>query len=95
MEMEPKTVFDRVAIAFGAMVIAGATALVAALPLFYILGLFWGTIDGLAELLFWKLPLLLGLFSAFLAFISPGFVIEWAGKVWRGILFLWRLIIGS
>lgn len=87
--------FDRVAIAFGALVIVGAAALVAAVPLFYLLGLFWGEIDGLTALLFWKMPLLLGIVSALFSFISPGFVTEWIGKVWHGILYLWRVVIGS
>lgn len=93
--MESKTIFDRIAIAFGAMVIGGAGALVAALPLFYIIGLFSIETDGVGELLFLKMPILFGIISALVALISPVFAADWIGRVWQGLLYLWRVIVGS
>ena len=88
-------IFDRVAIAFGAMFLGGAAALVAALPLFYIIGFLFAEIDGVSALLFWKIPVSLSIISAIVAFISPGFAADWIGRFWQGILYLWRVIVGS
>ena len=70
-------------------------ALIAALPLLYIIGLFSGKTYGVGALLFWKMPVLFGIVSGLVALISPGFAADLIGRIWHGVLYLWRVIGGS
>jgi hypothetical protein len=90
METETHSLFDRVAIAFGAIVLGFGAGLVVALPLLFIVGAFTSDASSIGALLFWKVPLLLGLISGVVGFVSPSVAADWLGKTWKGVVYVWR-----
>lgn len=91
MKTEPITLFDRVAIGFGATVLGYAAALVFAIPeAVEMLGYPSWDMARIGKLLFWKVPVLFGLFSGVAGFFFP---VHWAnglGEVWRIVIGRWR-----
>ena len=90
METETHSLFDRVAIAFGAMVLGCGAGLIVGLPLLFIVWAFTSEVSSTGALVFWKLPILLGLISGVVGFISPRFAADWLGNVWKGVVYVWR-----
>lgn len=90
METETHSLFDRVAIAFGAMVLGCGAGLVVGLPLLFIVGAFTSDASSIGALVFWKIPILLGLIAGVVGFISPRFAADWLGKLWKGVANVWR-----
>ena len=90
METETRSLFDKVAIAFGAMVFGCGAGLVVGLPLLFIVGAFTSPSSSIGALLFWQVPILLGLVSGVVGFISPRFAADWLGKTWNGVVYVWR-----
>lgn len=92
MKAKSLSLFDRFAIGFGAMVLGCAAVLVGAFPL-----LMYSMIDDpaadmakIAALLFWKAPILFGLFSGVVGFIFPRLAADGLGEVWQYVIGLWR-----
>ena len=84
METRSHSFFDRVAIAFSAMVVGCGAALVVALPLLLFIGMVvHSDFSKVGALLFWKVPILFGLVSGAVGFISPSFAADWLGKTWK------------
>lgn len=94
MKADSTSFFDRVAIAFGAMVLGCGAALVASFPLLLILGAFYPDLGRIGPILFWKFPISVGIISAIAGFISPGFTADWLGKTWTGAVYIWRAFAG-
>lgn len=90
METETHSLFDRVAIALGAMVIGCGAGLVVALPLLFIIGAFTSDVSSIGALVFWKVPILLGLISGVVGFVSPRVAADRLGKAWKGVVYVWR-----
>ena len=86
--------FDRVAIAFGAMVFGCGAGLVIGIPLSLIVGAFTSGASSAGALVFWKVPILLGLIFGVVGFISPRFAADWRGNLWVGrrlcLAWFWR-----
>ena len=92
---EPYTFFDRIAVAFGAILLGFIMALIAALPLFYVLGLSTLVdVDQLGPLLFWKLPIIFSLVSGVIAIINPQLTSGFFGSMGRIIIYIWSCISG-
>ena len=94
MDTETYSLFDRVAIAFGAMVLGAGAGLAVGLPLLLIAGVFASEASGIGALFIWKMPLLLGLIFGAVGFVSPGFAADWLGKTWQGVVYIWRVFSG-
>jgi hypothetical protein len=90
METETHSLLDRVAIGFGAMVLGCGAGLVVGLPLLFIVGAFTSDASSTGALVFWKVPILLGLVSGVVGFISPRFSADWLGNLWKGVVNVWR-----
>lgn len=90
MQTETYSLFDRVAIAFGAMLAGCCAGLAVSLPLLLILGIFTTDSSSLGALLFWKVPLLLGLVTGAVGFVSPRLAADLLGKAWKGVIYVWR-----
>lgn len=90
IKTEPITLFDRVAIGFGAAILGYCAGLVAAVPL--TLDMFDYTswdFARIAALLFYKVPILFGLFSGVAGFFFP---VPWSnglGEVWKIVINRW------
>ena len=90
METDTHSLFDRVAIAFGGMVLGCGAGLVVGLPLLFVVGAFTSDASSIGALVFWKIPILLGLISGVVGFISPRFAADWLGRLWKGVVNVWR-----
>lgn len=94
MKTGSNSFIDKVAIAFAAMVFGFGAALVASFPLLLILGVFCPDLDRIGPVLFWKLPVSVGIISGFAGFFSPEFAADWLGKIWKGAVCIWRAFSG-
>lgn len=94
MEEDTYSLFDRAAIAFGALVLGFGAGLSVGLPLLLIVGVVAAEISDIGALFFWKVPLLLGLIFGAIGFVSPGFAADWLGKTWQGVVYIWRVVSG-
>ena len=92
MKAEPLSLFDRVAIGFGATIAGAAAALALAFPFYYEIILESTDWDLLhyGELLLWTWPVRFGLLSGVVGFFFPRFAADCLGKAWEGVTFLWR-----
>lgn len=90
METESHSLFDKVAIAFGAMVLGCGAGLAVSFPLLLIVGVFTSDSSSIGALLFWKVPVLLGLVSGVIGLLSPRLAAHWLGKTWTGVVYVWR-----
>ena len=90
METESHSFFDRIAIAFGAMVLGCGAGLAVSLPLLLIVGIFASDSSSIGALLFWKVPVLLGFVSGIVGFLWPRRAADWLGKAWKGVVYVWR-----
>ena len=90
METETHSVFDRVAIAFGAMVLGCGAGLVVGLPLLLIVWAITSDASSIGALVFWKVPIVLGLVSGVVGFFSPRYAADGLGSLWKGVVNVWR-----
>ena len=92
MKAESLSFFDRVAIGFGAMVLGCAAVLVGAFPLlmYFIVDDPAPDMAEIVALLFWKAPILFGLFSGVVGFTFPGLAADGLGEAWKYVIGLWR-----
>lgn len=78
------------------MVVGCGIAFVVALPLFFMIGmLFHVDSSWIGAWLFWKVPILFGLVSSVVGFISPTFAADWLGNAWKGVIYVWRSFYGG
>lgn len=90
MKTDPITLFDRVAIGFGAAVLGYGAGLAAAISFTLdMLADASGQTAGIWALLYYKMPIVFGLFSGVAGFFFP---VAWAnglGEVWRIVIGRW------
>lgn len=89
------SLFDRAAIAFGAMVIGCGAGLVVAVPVLLLIKILASEPGAICGSLFWKAPLLLGGLFGITGFISPNFAADWLGRAWKGAVYVWRILTGA
>ena len=95
MEPDSHSLFDRLAIAFGAMILGYGAGLVMGIPLLFLLGAISSSMTGIGSILLWKVPVLLGLVSGIVGFVAPGIAADGLGKIWKGVVHVWRVFGGG
>ncbi len=94
MKTGSNSFIDKVAIAFAALVFGFGAALVASLPLLLVLGVFYPDLERIGPVLFWKLPISVGIISGLVALFCPDTAANWLGKISKGAVYLWRAFSG-
>lgn len=95
MKEEQHGIFDRIAVAFGATIVGGLTALIVALPLFFFFSMIVDAdMSDIGKAMFLKAPLAFGVLCGVVAFFSPATAAELFGKAWSGALLVWRGFVG-